>query len=291
MAEDIVYGRAVVGLALALVALQIVVLVMADAAPAARRHTAAEAARDRGRCPSRCSGRRRPLVHAARALIFEGRERRGLDADEKATALSRGMSGRMSTIPFTVTVTVVLALVVSGSIGSTLHAERASERTGAPEVTPGDAGRRRLLPMALGALQWSTRLLGQIVRVGGRHRARGQDGDASWARFRRRPAELSAVFAASRWQRSRSSAVIAVIADRQGVDRTATPPGAGPPTVTALPLALSAVALLLAPARLRGAPDGRGDALPLAAPPRSGLGFRGAADARSVGPDAAEPRR
>ena len=179
VAEDIVYGRAVVSLALALVALQIVVLVMAvrrrrrGAVLPLKLHAIAGAAIAAQPVVAGLS------VDAARALILEvvngaslGRERQGdgavprhVRADERDPVHGhRHRAGAGGLL-----------------IGSTytLSAPRADGR--ARGYSPAMLVGVGLLPIAAGrvAVEHAS---DQVVRVGGRHRAPGQDGGHPWAR-------------------------------------------------------------------------------------------------------------
>jgi len=155
--EDISYGTVIVPLGLALILFQLIVLVIAM-----RR-------RKPGRAP--LSLRLHAIaglsivplpalvgfsIHAARTTMLAAFVGADGDPSEKATTLSRGISGQMQALPFaTTTITVSLALWFVG-LASTLGAPRPDGRRGSfPPLALVAAG---IAPLALGIVNWSTRI-------------------------------------------------------------------------------------------------------------------------------------
>jgi hypothetical protein len=164
--EQIIYGPALAGVALAVIAFELVVLVMA-----ARRQRSGRAPLSL-RLHAIAAGAIAALpmlggisVHAARKLMFAAYSGSGIDPSEKASDLARGMSGQMNAIPFVVFATLTaLALWVVGTT-RTLSRPRSEGRTGSfPPVLLVGLG---LVPTALGAMQWSVGVIKTFVSLAG----------------------------------------------------------------------------------------------------------------------------
>ncbi len=166
--DQIIYGPIVVGVGLAILGLQLVVLVIA-----VRR-------RRRGAAP--------PLslklhaiagawiavfpvvvgisVHAARASmlrVYAGGD--SVDASEKAMALSRGMSGQTNAIPLAISMTFLALVIWFIGLAYTLSAPRSDGRS--PSLPPAALVGLGLLPVALGALQWCTGMIKSFAGMAG----------------------------------------------------------------------------------------------------------------------------
>jgi hypothetical protein len=168
MIDDIFYGPVVVGVGLALLAVQLVVLVMA-----VRR-------RRRGLAPLPLSRHAvagvliaaLPIaigisVHAARASLLAVFHATGAgDPSERATTLSYGLGSQMSALPFAVTVTGLALVLWFIGLAYTLSAPRADGRArGFPPAALVAVG---LLPTAFGVLQWSLALITAFASIAGK---------------------------------------------------------------------------------------------------------------------------
>jgi hypothetical protein len=156
--DNIFYGTVIVPLGLALILFQLVMLVVAI----------------RRRKPGRPPLSRRlhaiaglsivPLpvlvgfsIHAARMTMLAAFVGADGDPSEKATAIARGISGQLNALPFaTTTITSSLALWFAG-LAATLGAPRPGGHRGSfPPLALVAAG---FAPLALGVVNWSTRLI------------------------------------------------------------------------------------------------------------------------------------
>lgn len=284
--DQIIYGPIVVGVGLAILGLQLVVLVIA-----VRR-------RRRGAAP--------PLslklhaiagawiavfpvvvgisVHAARASmlrVYAGGD--SVDASEKAMALSRGMSGQMNAIPLAISMTFLALVIWFIGLAYTLSAPRSDGRS--PSLPPAALVGLGLLPVALGALQWCTGMIKSFAGMAGmppEAKAAVVEGALEAAR-----AQLT-YYARISWFAIPTLAVMAVVLivvrGRAGAETRAPAPARG----ASLPLATSAVAVLLAALLvLEVQPTAAENALPW--PPTTGsqLVFPGGPPTPDlVGPDA-----
>jgi hypothetical protein len=163
--DEVVYGRAFLGVVAAVLAFQVVAL---GVALRRRRRGAGPSASMRLQVMAGLSILALPIlagvsVHAARALIADAIH--GTDASEKARALSAGISGQLNAIPFTATATMLaLLLWLPGFVVAT--DARDQERRLWPLA-------RLALPVAglagiwYGALQWSTQVIHGFAAIAG----------------------------------------------------------------------------------------------------------------------------
>ena len=164
--DDIFYGPVIVPLGLALILFQLIVLVTAIR----RRKPGRPPLSLRLHAIAGLSIVPLPVlfglsIHAARMTMLAAFTGAGDDPSEKATAIARGMSGQMSALPFaTTTITVSLGLWFVG-LASTLGAPRPDGRRGSfPPLALVAFG---LAPLALGIVNWSTRLIKTFAAMAG----------------------------------------------------------------------------------------------------------------------------
>jgi len=164
--DDIVYGRVVAAVALAVVAFQFVVLVMAfRRQPAGRAPLPARLHLIAGVAIAILPIAAVISVHAARGLMFGVFFGAGVDPGEKATDLSRGMAGQTSGIALSVSIAILAVGLWGAGIASTVSKARAEGR--ARSFPPAFFVGIGLLPSALGALQWSTGTIKTFVGLAG----------------------------------------------------------------------------------------------------------------------------
>lgn len=163
VADDILYGRAVMGLALVLVLLQLVVLVMAVRRRKRRLPLSLKVHAIAGAAIAALPVLIGVSVHAARALIMGVFDK--LDPSEKATDLSRGIGGQISGISFGVFATGLALVIWVVGFAYTASAPRADGR--ARSLPPAALIAAGLLPTALGALRWTMGLVTSFAAMAG----------------------------------------------------------------------------------------------------------------------------
>jgi hypothetical protein len=165
--EDIFYGQVIVPYGLALVAFQLIVLVLA----VRRRRRAGRPLSVRLHVIAGLSILLMPIliglsVHAARAtMLGVDFNSFGGDPSEKAAALSRGMSGQMSAIPFAVSVIGVALVLWFAGMLSTLSAPETDGRM--RSLPPAVLVIAALGPLAVGVLRWSISLVTAFAAMAG----------------------------------------------------------------------------------------------------------------------------
>jgi hypothetical protein len=163
--DEVVYGRAFLGVVAGVLALQVVAL---GVALRRRRRAAGQPASLRLQVVAGLSILALPIVtglsvHAARALIASAIH--GTDPSEKARALSAGISGQLNAIPFAATATMLALLLWLPGFAVATDG-RDPERGLWPAV-------RLALPAAglagvwYGALQWSVQVIHAFAAVAG----------------------------------------------------------------------------------------------------------------------------
>ena len=163
----IFYGPIVVGIGAAVLLFELVVMVMAsrrrrraDAPPLSMKvHALAGAVIAAFPIAVGIS------VHAARSLMFQVYFGDGADPSEKATALSRGMSGQMNAIPFAVDVTLLALALWFVGVVQTLRPPRSGG--GIRVLPPAALVGFGLLPVAAGGVRWSTSLIKAFAGMAG----------------------------------------------------------------------------------------------------------------------------
>lgn len=156
---QIVYGPLLAGLAVAIVACQIVVIVLATR----RRRRGGVPLPLRVHAMAGVVIAALPIVagisvHAARALMFAAfSSTSGLEPGEKATAIARGISGQINAIPLGASTTLLaLALWVAG-IALTLSVPRSDGR--ARSFPPPALVVVGLVPVVYGAVDWAAGII------------------------------------------------------------------------------------------------------------------------------------
>jgi hypothetical protein len=282
--DTIFYRPAVVGVGLAVIVFQIVVLVMAvgrrrrGAVLPLKLHMIAAAVIAVLPIVAGIS------VHAARALMFEAVASPS-GPSEKAAAISRSLAGQMNTIPLAVSVTVLAVLIWIVASTYTLSASRSDGRASgyAPVALVGVG----LFPTALGAVQWNAGLIKSFASMAGispddklavvsRALVAGRAQLTLYARVSMAAIPILATIAV----------VLIIVSDRS---RAAAPVTTSPRSPR-LPLALSVAALVVAALLVLGArPMAAENAMAWPSAPGGGLVFPGGPVTPDlVGPDAAE---
>lgn len=162
--DEIVYGRVLAAIAAAVLSLQVVLIVMASRRRrpgrtllSMRVHLIAGGAI--GALPIAAG----ISVHAARALMFAAFSGLRVDPLDNAEVLARGISGQFNAIPFAASTTLLaMSLWVVGA-ALTLSVRRPDGR--ARSLPPAALVVAGLVPMALGALNWSTAIIKRFAQL------------------------------------------------------------------------------------------------------------------------------
>jgi hypothetical protein len=164
--DDIVYGRAFGALGLTVVVFQAIVLVMAVRRQrGARGPLSLKAHAIAGGLIALLPLMAGISVHAARTLMFSVYFGNGVDSSEKGSALGQGISAQLSAIPFAVSVTLLALLLWFIGAAFTLSTPRSDGRArGFPPAALVAVG---LVPVALGALQWSASIIKTFAGLAG----------------------------------------------------------------------------------------------------------------------------